>query len=307
MGTPDFSVSIADALLENGFDVIAAVTQPDKAAGRGNKLRPSPIKQWAEAHGIAVFQPEKVRDAEFVGIMQALSPELIVTAAFGQIIPKAILDIPPFGCVNVHASLLPKYRGASPIQQALFDGETKTGISLMYMNEKMDEGDIILTHETPVLPDDNTGTLFEKLAEEGKSVISDYAVLLKSGRPSGTPQNNALATYCKKISKEQGNLDWTLDNNIILNTIRAMTPSPGAYSFLNGKRIKIVSAALNDTSYDKKPGALVCDGKHTLTVVCGKGSLDIIKLQPEGRSVQHIKDFLNGYKFTAEAAFERTI
>lgn len=307
MGTPDFSVSIAEALAENGFDVAAVVTQPDKAAGRGNKLRPSPVKQWAQNHGITVFQPEKVRAPEFVDIMRSVAPQLIVTAAFGQIIPKEILDMPQFGCVNVHASLLPKYRGASPIQQALFDGETYTGISLMYMNEKMDEGDIIIQQSIEILPEDNAGTLFEKLADIGKNVIGEYAVLLKNGKPCGTPQNAALATYCKKINKEQGNIDWTLDSYTILNTIRAMTPAPGAYSFLNGKRIKILSVCISDGNFDEKPGKIICKGKNTLTVVCGKGALNIIMLQPEGKSVQHIKDFLNGYKLTAETEFERNI
>lgn len=307
MGTPDFSVSIADALVENGFELIAVVTQPDKVAGRGNKLCPSPVKQWAAAREISVFQPEKVRAEEFISTIRSLAPELIVTAAFGQIIPKEILDTPLFGCVNVHASLLPKYRGASPIQQALFDGETQTGISLMYMNEKMDEGDIILQKSIDILPEDNSGELFKKLACVGKNIISDYTALLKNGKPTGIPQDNSRATYCKKIAKEQGNIDWTLDCHTILNTIRAMTPSPGAYSFLNGKRIKITSAAINGNSFDEKPGAVICNGKNTLTVVCKTGALDIIKLQPEGRSVQNIKDFLNGYKITADAAFERNI
>lgn len=309
MGTPDFSVSIAEALVENGFEITAVVTQPDKAAGRGNKLRPSPVKVWAENAHISVFQPEKVRAEEFIDVIEQIKPDLIVTAAFGQIIPKAILDIPEFGCINVHASLLPKYRGASPIQQALMDGEQITGISLMYMNEKMDEGDVIISKSVEILPEDNTGTLFEKLAETGKLVIAEYAGMLQNGKPTGTPQDNTLATYCKKISKEQGNIDWTRDCRDILNTVRAMTPSPGAYTFLNGKRIKIISARINNkiNNENENPGKIISDNKTALTVLCGVGALDIVMLQPEGKSVQHTKDFLNGYKLTADSAFERNI
>ena len=309
MGTPDFSVSIAEALVENGFEITAVVTQPDKAAGRGNKLRPSPVKVWAENARIRVFQPEKVRAEEFIDVIEQIKPDLIVTAAFGQIIPKAILDIPEFGCINVHASLLPKYRGASPIQQALMDGEQITGISLMYMNEKMDEGDVIISKSVEILPEDNTGTLFEKLAETGKRVIAEYAEMLQNGKPTGTPQDNTLATYCKKISKEQGNIDWTRDCRDILNIVRAMTPSPGAYTFLNGKRIKIISARINNkiNNENENPGKIISDNKTALTVLCGVGALDIVMLQPEGKSVQHTKDFLNGYKLTADSAFERNI
>ena len=309
MGTPDFSVSIAEALVENGFEITAVVTQPDKAAGRGNKLRPSPVKVWAENARIRVFQPEKVRAEEFIDVIEQIKPDLIVTAAFGQIIPKAILDIPEFGCINVHASLLPKYRGASPIQQALMDGEQITGLSLMYMNEKMDEGDVIISKSVEILPEDNTGTLFEKLAETGKLVIAEYAGMLQNGKPTGTPQDNTLATYCKKISKEQGNIDWTRNCRDILNTVRAMTPSPGAYTFLNGKRIKIISARINNkiNNENENPGKIISDNKTALTVLCGVGALDIVMLQPEGKSVQHTKDFLNGYKLTADSAFERNI
>ena len=282
MGTPDFSVSIAEALVENGFEITAVVTQPDKAAGRGNKLRPSPVKAWAENARIRVFQPEKVRAEEFIDVIEQIKPDLIVTAAFGQIIPKAILDIPEFGCINVHASLLPKYRGASPIQQALMDGEQITGLSLMYMNEKMDEGDVIISKSVEILPEDNTGTLFEKLAETGKLVIAEYAGMLQNGKPTGTPQDNTLATYCKKISKEQGNIDWTRDCRDILNIVRAMTPSPGAYTFLNGKRIKIISARINNkiNNENENPGKIISDNKTALTVLCGVGALDIVMLQP---------------------------
>ena len=189
------------------------------------------------------------------------------------------------------------------------DGEQITGLSLMYMNEKMDEGDVIISKSVEILPEDNTGTLFEKLAETGKLVIAEYAGMLQNGKPTGTPQDNTLATYCKKISKEQGNIDWTRDCRDILNIVRAMTPSPGAYTFLNGKRIKIISARINNkiNNENENPGKIISDNKTALTVLCGVGALDIVMLQPEGKSVQHTKDFLNGYKLTADSAFERNI
>lgn len=306
MGTPDFSSVIASALEENGFDVVAVVTQPDKEAGRGKKLRPSPVKEWALQRGIDVYQPEKVRNEDFVEILRNIAPDLIVTAAFGQIVPKSILDMPEYGCVNVHASILPKYRGASPIQQSLFDGEKITGITLQYMDEKIDDGDVILINTLQINDDDNCGTLFDRLALLGAKSIADYAELLKNGKPSGTPQDHSKATYCTKIGKDQGNIDWSSSAQSIVNTVRAMSPSPGAYTYLNGKRIKIITAKARACEHDKSLGALVFD-KNSLSVACADGFVDIIQLQPEGKSVQQVKDFLNGNKLLPDMAFERNI
>lgn len=306
MGTPDFSKTIAQALVDNGFDVVGVVTQPDKKSGRGNKVHFSPVKIWAEENGIPVYQPERARNPEFIETIRQISPELIITAAIGQIIPKEILDMPKYGCVNIHASILPKYRGASPIQQALFDAEKTTGITVMYMSENIDDGDIILTREIPILPDDNTGTLFEKLAQTGAEAISDYAELIKNGKPTATPQNHALATYCKKIDKEQGNIDWAQTPDSIVNTVKAMSPSPGAYSFLNGKRIKIINVKPRYQTHEHSFGTIIV-GKGTLSVACNGGFIDIIQLQPEGKSIQQAKDFLNGNKLTLDSMFERKI
>lgn len=307
MGTPDFSCAIANALIENGFEVAAVVTKTDKEAGRGKKMRFSPVKEWALEKNIPVLQPVKATDPEFINEIKAISPDLIVTAAYGQLIPKEILDIPQFGCINVHASLLPKYRGASPIQQALFDGEKRTGITLMYMSEKMDEGDIIIQRETDIADDDNAGTLFEKLANEGALTIADYKKLLENGKPSGTPQAHESATYCKKISKEQGNIDWSNSCEDIVNCIRAMTPSPGAYSFLNGKRIKFISASCEKADHSYTVGQIVSADKNAITVSCKDGFVHIMRLQPEGKNVLSAKDFTNGHKLTAHEAFERNL
>ncbi len=304
MGTPDFSVYSAQALYDNGFDIIAVITQPDKEAGRGKKLKPSPAKVWATEKNIPVYQPEKAKTPEFVQLIKELSPQLIVTAAYGQILPCDILDLPEYGCVNVHGSILPKYRGASPIQQALFDGEKITGITLQYMAEKMDEGDIILIKTLDILPEDNAGTLFDRLALLGAHAIADYAQLLKSGKPQGIPQNHDTATYCKKIAKEQGNIDWSMSPDDIVNIIRAMTPSPGAYSFLNVKRVKLVKAEPVMQEHDLPVGTIVAE-KNTMIVACKGGYINIMQIQPEGKSVLNIKDFLNGNKLTSNMMFER--
>ena len=306
MGTPDFSSVIASALEENGFDVVAVVTQPDKEAGRGKKLRPSPVKEWAMQRDIPVYQPEKVKDEEFVEVLRNIAPDLIMTAAFGQIVPKVILDMPEYGCVNVHASILPKYRGASPIQQSLFDGEKVTGITLQYMDVKIDDGDIILINTLNINDDDNCGTLFDRLAELGAKSIKDYAEMLKDGKPVGTPQDHSKATYCTKIGKEQGNINWCDNADKIVNTIRAMSPSPGAYSYLNGKRIKIITAKARACEHNMNCGAIVFD-KSSLSIACANGFVDIVQLQPEGKSVQQVKDFLNGNKLQPDMAFERKI
>ncbi len=307
MGTPDFSCYIADALLESGFDVVAVVTQPDKEAGRGKKLKAPPAKEWAIAHGIPYLQPIKARDPEFIAEIAEIKPQLIVTAAFGQIIPKEILDMPEYGCINVHASLLPKYRGASPIQQALFNGDKETGISLQYMAEKMDEGDVIIQRTLAIEETDNCGILFDRLALLGKETIYDYASLVANGKPEATPQNHNEATYCKKVAKEEGNINWADTAEHILNTIRAMTPSPGAYSFLNGKRIKIISATRDDNDISDTPAKIAKADKTGITIQTGKGTITITQLQPEGKSVQTVRDFLNGNKLTADMAFERNL
>ncbi len=305
MGTPDFSVYIAQSLKNNGFDVAAVVTQPDKEAGRGKQLRKSPVKIWAEENDIKILQPERARDVSFIQEIADIAPQLIVTAAFGQIIPKEILDIPEYGCVNIHASLLPKYRGASPIQQALLNGDEKTGITLMYMNEKMDEGDIIFSKEISILPDDNAGSLFDRLAALGADVIADYAKLLSSGKPCGVQQKHENATYCSKIQKEQGNINWNDNCKSIENLIRALTPSPGAYSFLNKKRIKFISVKAEECDHSLPCGNVIIKNKASFGVTCGNGVLWVEALQPEGKSVQLAKDFINGGRINAESIFEK--
>ena len=305
MGTPDFSCSVADALEECGFEIAAVVTQPDKPAGRGMTLQASPVKKWAQQRNIPVLQPVKAREESFLQEMQKICPELVVTAAFGQILPQSVLDIPTYGCVNVHASLLPLYRGASPIQQALLEGAKETGITMMYMSAGMDEGDMILKRKIPIAEKDNAGTLFEKLAQEAKLAVKDYAQLLQQGKPKGEPQNPQEATYCKKIEKSQGNIDWTMSAQEIVNLIRAMTPFPGAYSFFRGKRIKLLQASAETAGHSELPGTVACVGKQSVAVACGDGLLNIEILQPEGKSAQAAGAFVNGYQPKIGECFER--
>ena len=296
MGTPDFARSVAEALEERGFDLVAVVTQPDKVSGRGMALKAPPVKVWAQERGIPVYQPFRVREESFVEQMRQLEPGLIVTAAFGQIIPQSILDIPAYGSINIHASLLPKYRGASPIQQALFDGERETGITVMYMSAGMDEGDMILQRTIPIERQDNAGTLFEKLAEEAKLAVGDYADLLQRRKPEGIPQEHTKATYCKKIEKEQGNINWQMDAERIENIVRAMTPSPGAYTFYRNKRIKLIRVEAQSASAAAQPGSIAVVERDAITIACGSGSLRVSVLQPEGKTVQSAEAFINGYR-----------
>jgi methionyl-tRNA formyltransferase len=239
MGTPDFSVPSLKTIFSEEYELIGVVTQPDRPRGRGKRLLPSPVKKWALEKGINIYQPLRARDEEFITQIEDLAPDLIVTAAYGQILPKKILDIPPLGCINVHASLLPKYRGASPIQQAILDGETKTGITIMYMDEGMDTGDIILQKETPIHPDENSGDLHDRLADLGAKALRESLKLFTVEKPVGIPQAHEDATYCQKIDKAMGRINWGMNIDRIRNHIRALTPWPGAYTYIGSMRLKV--------------------------------------------------------------------
>jgi len=297
MGTPEFAIPSLEAIVSSGHQIIGVVTQPDKPKGRGKKLAPPPVKEWALARAIPVYQPEKVRDPEFIRILKELAPDLIVTAAYGQILPKEILDIPPLGCINVHASLLPKYRGASPIQQALIDGETETGITIMYMDVGMDTGDIILQRSTPIHPDEQADELHDRLAVLGGQALAEVLELFEKGRPAGRPQEHDKATYCKKIDKSMGNIDWTQSALRIKNLVRGLTPWPGTFTFLGDQRIKVWK--VQEWEYSKlgtyTPGQVVAaDQRQGLVVACGDGFLRLVRIQGEGKKVMEDIEFLRG-------------
>jgi len=278
MGTPEFAVPSLRALIEGGYDIAAVVTQPDRKAGRGHKLTPPPVKVLAEAHGIPVLQFQRIKSPEGVEALKSIAPDLIVTAAFGQILSKEILDIPALGCINVHASLLPKYRGAAPIQWAIIKGETKTGVTIMYMDEGLDTGDIISMRETSIGEDMTGGELYEKLAHVGAELLADTLPSIIDGTAPRTPQDNEQASYFPPLSKELGRIDWTKSAREIRNLVRALDPVMGAYALIGGDVIKIWRASVEPGSAE--PGRIVqSDSKCGLVIGTGDGLLRVEEMQ----------------------------
>ncbi|MGI6189548.1 MAG: methionyl-tRNA formyltransferase [Clostridiales bacterium] len=306
MGTPEFALPSLEAVLRSGQKLIGVVTQPDRPKGRGRLLTPPPVKVWAMERDIEVYQPEKVRNPEFVAILEKMAPDVIVTAAFGQILSKQILDIPPLGCINVHASLLPKYRGASPIQQALIDGETSTGITIMYMDEGMDTGDIILQKKIDIHPEERADQLHDRLALLGGQALEEALRLFEGGKPAGRPQEHEKATYCKKIDKTMGNINWTENGNQIKNLVRGLTPWPGAFTFYGQQRIKVWK--IKEWEYSKAkdcvPGQVAAaDQQQGLIVACGHGFVRLSEIQAQGKKVMKDVDFIRGNPIPAGTVF----
>lgn len=302
MGTPDFAVPCLDALVDNGYNVAGVVTQPDKPVGRKqSELRPPAVKEAAIRHGIKnILQPEKVKTQEFLESIKELEPDLIVTAAYGKILPKAVLDVPKYGCINVHASLLPKYRGAAPIQWALINGDKKTGVTTMFMDEGMDTGDILLAKEIDIPPDMNAQELFDKLKVLGAEVLLQTLDALKNGTLTRTPQDHSMAVYVPMITKEVGLIDWNKKAADIHNLVRGTNPWPGAYTFYKGKRMKIWKTSVADNGPETEdrnggpapddgsqlpgqnavqPGRIVKITKQSLIVAAGSGFVEVTELQ----------------------------
>lgn len=298
MGTPDFALPALETVHNSVHELVAVVTQPDKPKGRGKNLAPPPVKDWAINNNIPVYQPVKVRgDQSFIDEIKALSPDLVITAAYGQILPKAFLDIPSLGCINVHASLLPEYRGASPIQQVLIDGRDRTGITIMYMDIGMDTGDIILQEELVINPDENAEELHNRLSVLGGQALKKALKLFERGPVKGMPQNHAKASYCSKIEKSMGEIQWNNSSTSIKNLIRGLTPWPGCFTFYKGNRIKVWKATQGEylTEETLVPGTIIkADDTNGLIVSCGQGVLRIEELQgPGGRRMRDL-DFLRG-------------
>ncbi|MCP1143994.1 methionyl-tRNA formyltransferase [Lysinibacillus endophyticus] len=295
MGTPDFSVPILRMIHEEGYVVAAVVTQPDRPVGRKRVLTPPPVKEEAMKLGLPVLQPEKLRDSQELQEIIALKPDLIVTAAYGQILPKNLLDTPPLGCVNVHASLLPKYRGGAPIHQAIIDGEEKTGVTIMYMAEKLDAGDIISQREITIEDSDNTGILFDKLSVLGRDLLKDTLPLIINGTNERIEQDHSKATFAHNISREQERIDWSKDARVVFNQIRGLSPWPVAYTTLNGENIKIWSAKMGNTSSKEQAGKVVKIHKESFEIVAGNGeTVEILELQPAGKKRMTSEDYLRG-------------
>jgi methionyl-tRNA formyltransferase len=302
MGTPDFAAVILEKIITSGHEVIGVVTQPDKEKGRGRTISFSPVKELAIKYGCTVYQPVKVRDESFLQTVKELAPEAIIVAAFGQILPKTLLDMPPYGCINVHASLLPKYRGAAPIQYSILEGEEETGITIMYMDDGIDTGDMILQARTPISPDETGGSLYEKLAVIGADLLIEALEKIKNNTAERIHQNNEQSTYVKMITKEMGKLDFTWPAIKLERWIRGMDPWPSAYTYLDGKTLKIWKAEVEEYQDEEnkpaKPGEVVEIRKDAIAVMTGEGILVIKELQLEGKKRMPCGAFLLGYPIT---------
>ena len=295
MGTPDFAVASLRRLVEDGHEVVGVFTQPDKPKNRGMKLTFSPVKEYALTQDLPVYQPLKMRDGEALGILRELAPELIVVAAYGKILPQEILDLPQYGCINVHSSLLPKYRGAAPINWAILNGERITGVSIMYMAEELDAGDVILTAKTPIDPEEDLPSLWDRLAKVGAEALAEALPLLAAGTAPRTPQDSTQVTFAPMLSRELSPIDWTKPMAAIRNQVRGLIPWPCATAELAGQRFKIYKTAVG-TATDKTPGTLLSAGKKGIEVACGDGqSLWITELQAEGGKRMSAAAYLLGH------------
>lgn len=290
-GTPLFAVPVLNALLQSGEEISAVVTQPDKKKGRGHQMSLPPVKELAVRNGIRVFQPANMKDRAFLEELLLIKPELIVVVAYGRILPEDILTLPPLGCINVHASLLPKYRGAAPIQWAIINGEEFTGITTMLMDKGLDTGDILLEEEIRINDEDTTETLSEKLSEVGASLLVKTIKSIKEGSIKPRPQTGE-ASYAPVIRKEDGLVDWKKAAVDLFNFVRGMYPWPCAYCYLNKERIKIIKVKALDG--EGKPGRIEGAQKDKLIIGTGKGLISITALQPEGKKVMPAEAFLHG-------------
>ncbi len=294
MGTPEFAVPILKLLIDE-YDVVGVVTQPDRMVGRKRIITPPPVKELALEHNIKVFQPRKIKE-DYQEIL-ALAPDLIVTCAYGQILPEEILHFPKYGCINVHASLLPKLRGGAPIHHAIIDGYKETGITIMYMSKKMDQGDILTQVKTPILDDDTLGSLQYKLSEMAKDLLKSTISLLIEDKIIPLKQNEEEATYGYNISREEERIDFTKSIEEVDRQVRGLNPVPGAYTTLNGKILKIYDVRFGDRYYPNTEDGTIVDFHHDgFSVVCGKKELVITDMALEGKRRCAAKDFLNGVK-----------
>ena len=292
MGTPDFAAASLEALIDSRHEIQAVVTQPDKPKGRKGELTPSPVKVVAEEKGIKVYQPLKVRDEEFVETLRAYNPDVIVVVAFGQIIPLSILKMPKFGCVNIHGSLLPKYRGAAPIQWAVLDGEKETGITTILMDEGIDTGDILLKKTIKIDADETSGSLFDKLMALGAKTILETLDELEKGSLTPTKQEESPTAYAKMLTKAMGLIDFTKSAKELDCFVRGMDPWPSAYTLLAGKTLKLWKVRAVEKS--GKAGSVIEIDKESFTVACGEGAIEVLEVQLEGKKRMSAGDFLKG-------------
>lgn len=291
MGTPEFAVPCLDTLARGKHEIVAVVTQPDKPRGRRGKLTCPPVKQCAANYGIPVMQPSKIRTGEFAEALKKIKPHLIVTVAYGRILPPDILRIPPEECINVHASLLPKYRGAAPVNYAIINGEIKTGITTMYMDEGMDTGDIIMSREVIIPKDMTAGRLHDMLMEIAPDVLNETVDQIEKGTVSRTPQDEKLASYAPVMDRETGRIKWDSSNTEIHNLVRGTNPWPGGYTCYKTKRMKIWQTSLRKNPCCKNPpGTIINSGPHGIIVACGTGAVAIHRIQLENSRKMSVRE-----------------
>jgi methionyl-tRNA formyltransferase len=302
MGTPQFAVSSLALLLERGYEIAAVVTQPDRPKGRKRELTPSPVKAYALERGLTVLQPEKLRSPEGVAAVTAVAPDLIVTAAYGQILPKSVLDLPRLGCINVHGSLLPRYRGGAPIQRSIINGETVTGVTLMYMAEGLDTGDMIAKVEVPITDEDTAGTIFDKLSVSGAELLLEWLPRIADGTAGRTPQEESEATYAPNLSREDEKLDWNHDSRQLFNRVRGLSPMAGGFTHLDGEVFKVWSfripeaadGALSSEWSAMAPGSVLETGAFGIRVRTGDGSIVLTEVQPAGKKTLAAAEYVKG-------------
>ncbi len=301
MGTPDFAKICLSAIVEDGYEIVGVVTQPDKPKGRSYKLTPPPVKVYAEEKGFTVYQPETLKDEAFLPTLRELDPDIIIVAAYGKILPKYVLDYPKYGCINAHGSILPKYRGAAPIQRAIMDGEKETGITVMYMDVGLDTGDMILKETTPITEEDNFETMHDRLAEIGGRCLVTAMKQLEEGTAVREKQDDSLATYAEKITKADCIIDFNTEVEELLCRIRGLSPFPLAFTKTPvGRLLKIVSAVAATGASGAKPGTVAVVDKDGFEVVCKGGKkIRVKEVLPEGKGRMTAADFVRGRRIEA--------
>jgi len=303
-GTPSFAITTLQELLKGPDKLVGVVTQPDREKGRGRKIVISPVKELALRHGLVPLQPEKAKQEAFQEILKGLRPDLMVVVAYGQILPRAVLDIPKYGAVNVHASLLPKYRGAAPIAWAILNGEKMTGVTTMVMDEGMDTGDILLQTETPIGDGETCETLHDRLASLGAQLLSETLEKMKAGTIRPIPQDHSKATYAPPLNKEDGHLDWKKEAEEIDRQVRAFNPWPGAFTKLDGLLLKVYKGEVREKAPSGKTGTVIWVGSDFIEVEAGKGSYLLKEVQLEGRRRMAIREFLSGHPVPVGTVFQ---
>lgn len=319
MGTPDFSVPTLKALVEGGHHIVGVYCQPDKEKGRGKQLQKPPVKMAALELGLPIFQPHTLKDEAVKEELMALEPDVVVVIAYGKILPPWLIRLPQYGCINVHASILPKYRGAAPIHYAILNGDSKTGVTIMHMDDGLDTGDIIDIVETDIGPNETTGELFERLAKLGGETINPVLDKWVAGTIQSIPQDDDVATHTAKITKDMGHIDWTKDGVTIANLIRGLNPTPGCYTYLSGKRLKVwkaipIIASANTIEVNGKylsvsdadePGTIVSTVGGMIVATGNNGYLLITEIQPENKKRMTAQDFINGHQIKGGMVFDK--